>query len=235
MIDRQLNYGRHLIKQFLKKASPYETVLDIGAGGGTDLKLAKDVNPKAETFAIESYLPYVENLRSQGITVYELDIERDRLPFDDGTVDVVIVNQVLEHIKEIFWVFHEITRVVPVSGKVIVGVPNLASLHNRVLLAMGRQPSTIRTNSAHVRGFTRGDVLKFLDDCFPHGYTLKGFGGSNFYPFPPVMARVLARIFPTMAWGIFFLLEKQREYDDGFLSFPVRERLETNFWLGEGR
>lgn len=33
MIDRQLNYGRHLIKQFLKKTSPYKTVLDIGAGG----------------------------------------------------------------------------------------------------------------------------------------------------------------------------------------------------------
>jgi hypothetical protein len=35
-----------------------------------------------------------------------------------------------------------------------------------------------------------------------------------------------------MAWSIFFLLEKQREYGREFIDFPARERLETNFYVG---
>lgn len=84
-----------------------------------------------------------------------------------------------------------------------------------------------------MRGYTKSDLLRFLESCFPGGYQLKKFGGSNFYPFPPVMARPLARLFPNMAWGIFFLFEKQREYKDEFLAFPIRERLETNFYVGK--
>lgn len=34
MIDRSLNYGRHLISRFLSKAGPATTIVDIGAGPG---------------------------------------------------------------------------------------------------------------------------------------------------------------------------------------------------------
>jgi hypothetical protein len=35
-----------------------------------------------------------------------------------------------------------------------------------------------------------------------------------------------------MAWGIFLELEKVAPYGGQFLEYPVRERLETNFYLG---
>jgi ubiquinone/menaquinone biosynthesis C-methylase UbiE len=35
-----LTYGRHLIKSFLHKSAPYESVLDLGAGKGDDLLIA---------------------------------------------------------------------------------------------------------------------------------------------------------------------------------------------------
>jgi len=98
---------------------------------------------------------------------------------------------------------------------------------------MGRQPSPIKTNSAHVRGFTKGDILRFLESCFPGGYKLVAFGGSNFYPFPPIIARPLARVLPNFAWGIFFLLEKVIDYHDSFMQYPIVNRLETNFYTGE--
>jgi hypothetical protein len=119
-----------------------------------------------------------------------------------------------------------------VGGKLIIGVPNLASLHNRLLLAFGFQPTSIKTSSAHIRGFTKKDVLDFLQNCFP-AYQLKAFAGSNFYPFPPIMAIPLARLFPTMAWGIFFLFEKKQRYTREFLDFPAAQGLETNFYTGK--
>jgi SAM-dependent methyltransferase len=232
MIDRSLNYGRRQIERFLRSSGEYATVLDIGAGQGDDLLLSRSVNPGASVHAVEVCPEYAGRLAEKKILVHALNIEKDRLPFSDGSVDVVIANQVLEHVKELFWIFHEITRVLPVGGKLILGVPNLAALHNRVLLAFGRQPSPLKNNSAHIRGYTKQDIVRFLEGCFPGGYGLISFGGSNFYPFPPVLARPLAKLFPNMAWGIFFLFEKQREYNREFLEFPAKERLETNFYVG---
>ena len=234
VIDRSLNYGRHLMDTYLGLANKgsMKVVLDIGAGWGNDLLLARAHNPNAELYGIEIYPEYQEELRQKGMTVHPLNIELERFPFQDESVDVVIANQVLEHIKEIFWVFHESTRVLRVGGSLIIGVPNLASLHNRLLLGFGKQPTCIQNHSAHVRGFTKNDLLKFLGVCFAGGYRLIRFGGSNFYPFPSAIARSLASLLPSMAWGIFLLLEKEREYKNEFTMHPRACQLETNFYLG---
>ena len=41
MIDRNLNYGLHHIENFVYKSLPFDSILDIGAGKGADLFLAK--------------------------------------------------------------------------------------------------------------------------------------------------------------------------------------------------
>ncbi|MEM6843531.1 MAG: class I SAM-dependent methyltransferase [Bacteroidota bacterium] len=232
MINRELNYGRHHIRKFLEMSAPYQIVLDLGAGHGDDLQLAQKFDNNVKLHALESYPPYVEELQNKGISVFSANIERDTLPFDDESVDVIIMNQIMEHVKEVFWILHEVTRVLKVGGNFIVGVPNLAALHNRLLLLLGKQPSPLKNHSAHVRGYTKGDFHNLLNSGFPRGYLLKNFGGSNFYPFPPVVARPLAIVLPTMAWGIFMRWQKVNSYKYGFLDYPVKSKLETNFYLG---
>ncbi len=233
MIDKQLNYGRHIIRQFLDDVSPFQTVLDIGAGSGHDLDAAAAASPGANLYGAESYPPNVARLQAKGIAVTSSNLERDPLPFAAEFFDVVMANQVMEHLKEIFWVLHEMSRTLRVGGHLILGVPNLASLHNRLLLAVGRQPTCIQNHSAHVRGYTRHDLLRMFEMIFPGGYALKSFGGSNFYPLPPSLAKPAARLFPNAAVAILLLLEKRKAYQGEFLAHPIRQQLETNFYLGE--
>ena len=234
MIDRTLNYGRHVLKRFLASGGDFQTVLDIGAGRGDDLATVREVNPAAALFAVECYPPNVQILKEKGITVHGVNIEKDAFPFQPETFDIVMGNQILEHTKEVFWILDQASRVLKVGGRLLIGVPNLAALHNRILLALGRQPSPLKNNSAHVRGYTKPDVLELLESGFPGGYRLSRFGGSNFYPFPPVIARPLARLLPAMAWGIFFDFKKMKPYRGEFLEYPHRMQLETNFFLGQG-
>lgn len=232
MIDRSLNYGRPVIKRFLQSIPDYKVGADLGAGTGVDLKIAQEVNPLATLHAIEVHKPYVANLRGMGWNVHSINIEHDRFPFADESMDLLMANQVLEHVKEIFWIFHEVSRSLRVGGHFVVGVPNLASLHNRILLGLGFQPTAIQVNSAHVRGYTKHGLLRFLNDAAPGVYKLKAAGGSNFYPFPPFVAKPLARIFPNMAWGCFLLLQKTKQYDRQFLDYAAPGKLETNFYIG---
>jgi SAM-dependent methyltransferase len=235
IIDRSLNYGRHQIERFFSEVviDDFQTVLDIGAGHGDDLLIAKNFTPKSKLHGIEVHETYANELRQLGIAVHALDIEKDALPFASQSIDVIIANQIMEHVKEIFWVLHEISRTLKFGGSLIIGVPNLASFHNRLLLLCGRQPSTIQNNSAHVRGYTKNDLLNLLNSCFPGGYDLRMFGGSNYYPFPSFLAKPIAKIFPNSAWSIFLLLRKVKSYDRQFLEFPVINQLETNFYLGK--
>jgi SAM-dependent methyltransferase len=227
IIDKSLNFGRPIIRSYLEKSSPFETVLDLGAGKGQDLSIARSVNATAKLFAIELFEPNIVYLKEQSIEVYELNIEKDHLPFEDKSIDIIIANQILEHAKEIFWIMHEISRVLKVGGKLILGLPNLASLHNRFLLLIGSQPTAIQLFSAHIRGFTKPGLLKFLS--LFGGYNMINFEGSNFYPFPPFVAKPLAKMFPSFSWGIFFFLEKTLNYSNEFLNYIDKRGLETPF------
>lgn len=232
MIDRNLNYGRHLIEKFLTNAKNPELIVDLGAGNGYDLEIARKIYPKSKLHAVEVFKPYCENLEKKGFVVHTINIEKDIYPFSDESVDVIMANQILEHLKEVFWVFHQSSRILKKGGSFIIGVPNIAALHNRLLLLFGKQPTPMKNWSAHVRGWTKDDLKSFLKNCFPNGYVLRGFGGSNFYPFPSAVARPLANIFPNLAWSTFFWLEKTGNYSNEFIEYPQKEKLETNFYLG---
>ncbi|MDO4767453.1 MAG: methionine biosynthesis protein MetW [Pseudomonadota bacterium] len=231
-IDQEENYGRHVVRSFLVRCAPYGHVLDVGAGCGNDLAIARDVCPEAVCHAIECFPRNAAALENQGFPVNSLNLERDRFPFEDACLDVIIANQILEHTKELFWILHEMSRCLKVGGRLLIGVPNVAAFHNRILLLFGRHPSQAKSCSAHVRCFSRNDFLDFLGRTFPGGYDLEAFAGSNFYPFPKCIARPLAAFLPSMAQSIFFLLRKKTGYTGSIVDYPRKYPLETNFWLG---
>lgn len=213
----------------LTDLAPYSRIVDIGAGRGADLKIAKEICPNAELNAVEVYKENSDLLESHGFKVHNIDIETDQLPFTDESIDIVIANQVIEHTKEIFWITHQISRVLKIGGTYIMGVPNVASLHNRALLLLGRHPTQSKMCSAHVRCFSKHDVNLFFQECWPSGYTLKDFRGSQFYPFPRAIARALANTLPSCAHSIFFMFKKEKTYSGEFVLYPKKANLETNY------
>jgi SAM-dependent methyltransferase len=219
--------GRHIIPDEAIRASrkmARPRILDVGAGRGADLAeialALKQTGRTPELFAVESFPISIEALDRLGVKVESIDIEYTALPFDEKFFDVVICNQVLEHTKEIFWVISEIARVMKRGGTLILGVPNLASLHNRLALLAGYQPPAIAVFGPHVRGFTIPDLRDFLQS----GGILKvkKVMGGNFYPFPPKVSRPLTRLLPSFAVSSFYIAE--RVGDGSFLGVLETER-----------
>lgn len=225
-----MNYGQDSISCFLGQ-SYYGTVLDIGCGGGRDLQIAKK---HAKSHCVKLHGIDVEagaDLEKQGVGVVRMDIEREKLPFEDESIDVIIANQVLEHTKEIFWISNEICRVLKINGRLIIGVPNLAALHNRLLVLFGKHPTCIKTGSAHVRGFTVSDLVGFYGDI--GGLKLLKVRGENLYPFHPFMSKLVTRLFPNMAVSIFLLFEKKRKFQNDFVEYLKNSKMETPFFRGK--
>lgn len=90
-------------------------VLDVGCGTGDFLECCKgatgvDVNPYNITYC-----------RSRGLKALHMD--GTKFPFENGSFNSVVVDNVLEHIEEPGGVIEEIRRVLADGGIMVVGVP----------------------------------------------------------------------------------------------------------------
>ena len=235
----ELNYGRDVLAQYVLEIAAGKTelrILDIGLGTGKDLInirqkcLEAFPNLKLELHGLECYPPNVEAARKQGIQVFSGNVETERFPFENEFFDVVVANQILEHTKQLFWIFSEISRILRPNGFVLSGVPNLASLHNRVALLFGLQPTAIEVLGPHVRGFTAPSFIKFVEtDGFFVNHAVRG---SNFYPFRPAISRILSRWFPLMSVGLFFKTERTSKA--GLFIEVLKSRFfETDYFAGD--
>ena len=233
IVDHEETYGRSLLEK-ISKNWQVDTCVDLGCGHGTDLQIVKNNFPEAKLFGVDFGDWNKDKLREKKIQVISVNIESEKLPFNDSSVDLIIANQVLEHTKEIYWINHEVFRVLKKGGQFFVGVPNVSSLHNRILGLFGVHPTQAKLISAHVRVFSKSDTLAFYEIIANRFCKLTGFYGSQFYPFPKKIARFLSRMFPTFAFSIFFVFTKTERYEGEFLQHPQSNVLETNFFLGEG-
>jgi SAM-dependent methyltransferase len=195
-------------------------LLDVGCwDGSATMEYARRM--KAEAYGIEIFEQPARSARAQGVDVVRLDLETENFPWKAGTFDVVIANQVLEHLKNVWLPMSEIYRVLRPGGRAALAVPNLSSLHNRVLLALGMQPTSIRTFGPHVRGFTMSEFRRFVE--YGGAFKVSRACGVGFYPFPAALARLPARLLPGASHTILLVAVKTAEAPGPWLSYLQKQ------------
>jgi methionine biosynthesis protein MetW len=232
-----LNYGREIILNWIgnyirkpKKSKRTFKILDIGCGWGQDLTGILEISKNVDLYGIEIGYEKITACQQKNITIFNIDCEKDRIPVNDNFFDIIIINQFLEHTKEIFFICSEISRVLKKQGILIIGVPNLAAFHNRILLLFGYQPSCVEPMGPHVRGFTVPSLKNFIS--MENYFIVKEIKGSNFYPVPPLISKVLSNFFPQLSVSIFFLIERTSK-EGLFIEILKKENFETNYYTGE--
>jgi SAM-dependent methyltransferase len=158
------------------------TLLDVGCWDGEFSQRCGEALGAGRILGVEVYEGPAAAAVGRGLEVARIDLETERLPWPDSSVDVVVCNQVLEHLKNVWLPMTEMHRVLRPGGHAVLSVPNLASLHNRVLLAIGRQPTSIRVFGPHVRGYTFREFCDFVERG--GAYEIERCCSAGFYPVP---------------------------------------------------
>ena len=232
IVDHNETYGRNILAKAIRNER-IEICVDLGCGGGDDLSVVSQAFPQAKLIGVDFGNWNIEKLISLGIEQISLNIENEKFPFEDNSLDCIIANQVIEHTKEVFWINHEVFRCLKTGGIFYMGVPNLLSLHNRILMLFGFHPTSSKMISAHVRALSKHDVLGFYKNIGKSFCKVEKIWGSQFYPFPKPIARFLSSIFPSLAFSSFYLIRKTGEYNGEFISYPKIAALETNYYTGQ--
>jgi SAM-dependent methyltransferase len=95
-----------------------------------------------------------------GIETVWANVE-EGLPFADGTFDVVVAGELLEHLAVPKSVVDEARRVLTPGGRLVGSVPNAFRLKSRLRFAVGRHPETDPT---HLQLFTPATLRALLAD-----------------------------------------------------------------------
>lgn len=181
-------------------------LLDVGCWDGEWTVRYRRSAGASEVWGVEFFEAPAKEAEAKGIRVERCDLEEGALPFADGQFDLVVCNQVFEHLKGIFDLLTEIHRVLSVGGYFMFSVPNLASMHNRLILAFGGQPTSIRIIGPHVRGFAYRHTRKFM--TLNGLFSVAAVRGCGFYPFPIQLGRLIGRMWPGGSHTFLLVLKK---------------------------
>ncbi len=234
--EHEFILGRKLIADWCAAEKPrlggtIIHVLDIGCATGKDLLNVKNrlTDKNVDLHGIDYDVDYLAKASASGITTYKLDIEHEKIPVDDKYFDIIIMNQVLEHVKEIFWIFSELSRILKPMGLLIIGVPNLAYLGNRFLLMIGKQPVSIHVLGPHVRGFTAQGLREFIETSSL--FKVEKIDGTSFIPFPHRLSKIVSRLLPQSAFSLFFKVRRTKR-NGNFIDVLKSSSFQTNYFWG---
>jgi len=104
------------------KGYTFNKVLEVGAGDGVILKLLSEKNFAPELHAVELSASGVERIKERNIASIKSVQEFDgyHLPFEDDSMDLIILTHVLEHVEHERLLLREIKRV---AKMVVIEVP----------------------------------------------------------------------------------------------------------------
>ena len=185
------------------------TLCDLGCGDGRLTQEVADRIHAGSVVVVETHPPNVESVRARGFAVVDCDLN-GRLKLPSDAFDVVISNQVIEHLYETDVFLEELRRITKPGGTAIVSTENAASWHNVASLLIGWQPFSL-TNITSKEGGV-GNPLAFfsgqegaifamqhhrilalralLELLKLHGFAIEATRGAGYYPLPAVLGNI---------------------------------------------
>jgi SAM-dependent methyltransferase len=155
-------YGRIFA---MAKVKPTGRILDLGCGAGPGLRYVSSQG--ADVVGLDLiHFPLVEAQHAApNADVVQANVEKP-LPFSNKSFDIILMSEVIEHIKHGRPLLSECMRVLRIGGHIIITTPNLWDIRRLIAKARGEAWSG-DTDPTHVNLY---DPIRLADELFSVGF-----------------------------------------------------------------
>jgi 2-polyprenyl-3-methyl-5-hydroxy-6-metoxy-1,4-benzoquinol methylase len=202
-------------------------ILDLGCSRGMLLERFRRYD---EVDLVGSELDPVDRADAQArgihVDAFQINVLDDgqiaaRLPYEDGSFDVVLAAEIIEHIVDTVGFVREIHRVLRPGGAVFFSTPNILWWKYRLDVLIGRYPDPLEhrlfygTDFGHVRTFTPAKLREVVEES---GFEVVQVAGKRLGPIssltrtPRAIARgldALATRWPTLSDDVLLSARKR--------------------------
>ena len=171
------------------------TVLEIGCANGWAISYR---HPNVQYIAVDRGTEYRKELEQRGVQFHEADVGAMPLPLETSSVDLVILNHLIEHIAACEFFIQEIRRVIRPGGAVYIRTPNVERVRWHFF-----------DDYTHVRPFTISSLDQFMS----------AFGFGRKFMFHSDHARIIFDILTNGRWRspLFSWLLGGKEIEAGYV------------------
>jgi len=198
-------------------------IVELGCGDGSLVVEVANALGIRDVYGVDIDEVALKKAEDRGVKVFKVDLNSDPLPFKDGFFDVVLMEEVIEHLINPDNAIREAHRVLKAGGAFLLSTPNLAWWVNRLVLLFGYQPywsevSTIYNVgklgrdhrlplSGHLRLYTHRALKQLLE---LHGFKVIASKGITYSNLPPVLRHLdsLVSKMPSLAQIIMVLARR---------------------------
>lgn len=226
-------FGQDRRLALVQKYAPLQDrwILDVGCGIGTYVRKLRSLSEHVVGIDVDE-----DRVAEGGKSLSRLLVgEAESLPFPDQSFDVVLLNEVIEHVRDDAKSIADVTRILRPGGRVVIYAPNrlyLFETHGiylrkrfifRLIPFVNWLPDRLRNRFCpHVRAYTSRDIRALFAGqpvrIIHHGYVYPGF--DNVIARRPWIGRLLR--------SVCYALEKTPLQCFGLSHFVVAERLATH-------
>lgn len=145
-------------------------LLDVGCGDGALTARLGEACGTDELYGVDVSEEAIERANERGIRASVVDLDEDPLPFEDDRFAAVHCGEVIDYLNAPDRLLSEVQRCLAPGGLFVLTTPNLASVHNRAALLLGRLPYPMRGEYDRLVGDDDGpSPLSKRPSVFTHG------------------------------------------------------------------
>jgi 2-polyprenyl-6-hydroxyphenyl methylase/3-demethylubiquinone-9 3-methyltransferase len=167
-----------LAQQVLRRAKKAKIVLDIGCGEGELLSIFSKLGLKVWGVDISSYAVKKAQKRL-GKCIFQIDITKNKLPFDNDFFDIVCGVDIIEHLDNCDNLFREASRVLKEGGLLFLTTPNHGSIFGHIF------GNFFPDDVTHIN---KHEERYWVEKLKTYGFSNVELKGIALYGFPPVGA-----------------------------------------------
>ena len=199
-----------MLADVLAAAPAPARILDVGCGDGFATSVAARRNAAHHFVGLDWSAPSLAQAAGRGLAVLRAGLDAP-LPVRSGSVDVVIMSEVIEHLVDTDSAVEEAYRVLRPGGSLLLSTPNLAAWYNRGLLAVGIQPVFPRSACARCLA---GQAARWRATCTcspagpwsssspPTAWSASRVAGARYHDVPAVLAAARPDLLPLAVGGL---------------------------------
>lgn len=177
------SYFGHARKDILPLLPDFaDTVLEVGCGSGATLRWLKATGRCRRTVGVELVSSAAARAAEHLDLVIEAGVEGEILPIDRGSIDMLMLLDVLEHLVDPWKSLGRLVPLLKPGATVIVSVPNINHVTALMPLVLGGRfeyTSEGILDRSHLRFFVRESAERMLRDA---GLTVQRVAANGLAP-----------------------------------------------------